>query len=125
MTVAPENFGVASDYISVARLPAIQHLVAQKDIVLSNSMIEAANKQLKCRFLYHQHIPDHEHLKQFVQQAVHDYNNRPHHNLNGLTPIEVLQRTRIDKTAQSHEIRLAQQQRLLKNKREKCCFPTF
>jgi putative transposase len=120
-----ENFGVAGDFIRDARSPSIQHLVAQKDIVFSNSMIEAANKQLKYRFLYHQHIPGHEHLKQFVQQAVHDYNNRPHHNLDGLTPLEVLHGARIDKTAQSNEICRAQQQRLLKNKQEKCCFPTF
>jgi putative transposase len=120
-----ENFGVAGDYTRDARSPSIQHLVAQRDIVFSNSMIEAANKQLKYRFLYHQHIPNHEQLKQFVQQAVHDYNNRPHHNLDGLTPLEVLHGARIDKAAQSHEIRLAQQQRLQKNKQEKCCFPTF
>jgi putative transposase len=120
-----ENFGVVADYICNVRSPSIQHLVAQKDIVFSNSMIEAANKQIKYRFLYHQHIPDHEHLKQFVEQAVHDYNNRPHHILNGLTPLEILQGRKIVKPARSLEIRLAQQQRLLKNKQQKCCYPTF
>ncbi|HEV2482492.1 MAG TPA: integrase core domain-containing protein, partial [Puia sp.] len=120
-----ENFGVVSDYLGSVNAPSIRHLVAQKDIVFSNSMIEAANKQLKYRFLYHQHIIDHKQLRQFVEQAIHDYNNRPHHELGGLTPMEVLHGARVDKAARSHEIRLAQQQRLLKNKREKCCFPTF
>ncbi|HEV2478183.1 MAG TPA: hypothetical protein VGS79_00905 [Puia sp.] len=120
-----ENFGVVSDYIGETSAPSIQHLVAQKDIVFSNSMIEAANKQIKYRFLYHQYILDHVQLTQFVEQAVHDYNNRPHHILDGLTPIEVLHEAQVDKAARSHEIRLAQQQRLLKNKQEKCCFPTF
>jgi hypothetical protein len=120
-----ENFGVAADYLESLVSPSIDHLVAQRDIVFSNSMIEAANKQLKYRFLYHQHIPDHQHLKEFVQQAVQDYNNRPHHELDGLTPLEALYGGKIDKDARSQEIRLAQQVRLLKNKQQKCCFPTF
>src|SRR6185437_3682349 len=120
-----ENFGGLSDYIRQAASPSIQHNVAQKDIVFSNSMIEAANKQIKYRFLYHQYIADHEHLKRFVEQAIQDHNIRPHHSLNGLTPTEVLQGAQLDRAAKSHEIRLAQQQRLVKNKQEKCCFPTF
>jgi len=120
-----ENFGVVSDYIGQAGSPSIQHLVAQKDIVFSNSMIEAANKQIKYRFLYHQHIADHEHLKPFVEQAIHDHHIRPHHCHNGLNPIEVLEGAQVERTAQLHEIHLAKQQRLLKNKQEKCCFPTF
>ena len=53
-------------------------------------MIEAANKQLKYRFLYHLHIADHSALIKYIDQAMQDYNNRPHDILNGLTPLEVL-----------------------------------
>ena len=120
-----ENFGVVSDFIEAVNSPSIRHLIAQKDIFFSNSMIEAANKQLKYRFLYHFHIPNHEQLKQFLGQAIRDYNNRPHQSLGGLTPFEVLQGAQVDKAAQSQAICIAQRQRILKNKLEKCCFPTF
>ncbi|THU40048.1 transposase [Niastella caeni] len=53
-------------------------------------MIEAANKQLKYRFLYHHYIADYDALAKYVEQSVNDYNIRPHHVLHGLTPNEVL-----------------------------------
>jgi len=68
----------------------IQHIVAQKDVHFSNSMIEAANKQLKYRFLYHKTITSFDDLKIYMQSAVQDYNNRPYHALGGQTPLEVL-----------------------------------
>jgi putative transposase len=120
-----ENFGVVSDYVCNSRLPKIDHVIAQKDIVFSNSMIEAANKQLKYGFLYHQHIADHGQLKIFSQKAVEDYNNRPHHRLGGLTPLEALNGGKIDKAGWAESISVARQQRLVKNKQQKCCFPTF
>jgi hypothetical protein len=43
----------------------------------------------------------------FVEQAVHDYNNRPHHSLNELTPFEVLRGGKIDNDARSQQIELA------------------
>jgi hypothetical protein len=52
-------------------------------------MIEAANKQLKYRLLYHHYIPDYDTLVKYVEQPVYDYNTRPHHVLQGLTPLEV------------------------------------
>ena len=63
--------------------PVIKHAIAQLDIEFSNSMIEAANKQLKYRFLYHKQIQNYEALQKYVKEAIEDFNNRPHRVLNG------------------------------------------
>jgi putative transposase len=70
--------------------PEITHLIAQKTIVHSNSMIEAANKQIKYHFLYHKEILNFEQLENYLLIAVADYNNRPNDAINALTPIEML-----------------------------------
>jgi putative transposase len=74
-----ENYGPVKDFIKNSKYPEIQHLIAQRDIEYSNSMIEAANKKLKYNFLYHHHISNHEELIKYVERSVDDYNNRPHH----------------------------------------------
>jgi putative transposase len=79
------------DFIKNSKCTAIQHLIAQRDIEYSNSMIEAANKQLKYHFLYHHHIADYDALVKYVELSVNDYNNRSQHVFYGLTPLEVLQ----------------------------------
>jgi transposase InsO family protein len=120
-----ENAGPINELISSTIHPSITHLIAQRDIEFSNSMIEAANKQLKYSFLYHRNIPDHEALVAYVQQAVHEYNNRPHHVLEGQTPFEVLNGSTFDKTADQKQIYLAKEVRLIENKRTKCCYYSF
>ena len=121
----PENGGPVIELVAKATGPAITHLIAQSDIEFSNSMIEAANKQLKYRFLYHQHIPDHEALVQYVLEAVREYNSRPHHVLGGLTPLEVLNGVAYDKSADQQQIRLAKITRIAENKKTKCCHYSF
>lgn len=106
-------------------MPVITHLIAQRDIEFSNSMIEAANKQLKYRFLYHQHIPDHASLAIYLQQAVEDYNNRPHDVLNGLTPLEVLDGKVFDKEAFHQQTGQAKNVRIVENKKAGCCYYSF
>jgi putative transposase len=120
-----ENTGQVKDFIHSTRQPVLRHVVAQRDIVFSNSMIEAANKQIKYRFLYHHHITDHAALLKYVQAAVEDYNNRPHDVLNGLTPLEVLNGKRFDQTLTRQEIAIARQTRAIENKKARCCYYTF
>ena len=38
-----ENYGPVKAFIESCQYPSLQHLVAQKDVEFSNSMIEAAN----------------------------------------------------------------------------------
>lgn len=99
----------------------IQHLIAQKDIVQSNSMIEAANKQIKYRFLYHQTIATFDELENYVQLSVDDYNNRPYTSLNGLTPKEVISGKLPASVNYYEQTKQATQHRIIENKKATCC----
>jgi putative transposase len=116
-----ENYGEAKKFVDGNDQPKINHLIAQVDVHYSNSMIEAANKQLKYRFLYHQKIGDYSQLKQYVDKAVEDFNNRPHHVLQGLSPMEVLKGKRHDEAAEKKLLEIAKQNRIKENQRLKCC----
>lgn len=120
-----ENFGPVQDFLLSAANPTLQHIVAQRDIEFSNSMIEAANKNLKYRFLYHKHISDFNSLCQYLPQAIDDYNNRPHDVLSGLTPLEVLNGKTIDKISSTHQMQIAKIARIAENKQQKCCSYSF
>jgi putative transposase len=88
-------------------------------------MIEAANKQLKYRFLHHHHIADYDALVKYVEQSVNDYNNRPHHVLHGLTPLEVLQGKIPSPHAYAEQIIQSKSTRLIENKKIKCSYHSF
>ena len=110
----------AGTVLSLFLFPSFE-LLAQ----FSNSMIEAANKSLKYRFLYHKNIADFNSLCQWLPQAIDDYNNRPHDVLSGLTPLEVLNGKTIDKIASSHQMQAAKILRVSENKQVKCCSYSF
>jgi putative transposase len=120
-----ENFGPVKDFLLSAENPTLQHIIAQHDVEFSNSMIEAANKNLKYRFLYHKHIADFNSLCQYLPQAIEDYNNRPHDVLSGLTPLEVLSGKKFDKTSSSQQMQIAKNIRIKENKQQKCCSYSF
>jgi transposase InsO family protein len=65
---------------------AIKHCIAKRDVSFSNSIIEAWNKILKYRYLFRKPLPHHVDMPRAIQEAVDDYNNRPHSSLKGLTP---------------------------------------
>ena len=120
-----ENFGPVQDFLLSAENPILQHIVAQRDVEFSNSMIEAANKNLKYRFLYHRHIPDFNSLCQYLPKAIEDFNNRPHDVLCGLTPLEILNGKTIDKVSNYRQMQAAKTVRILENKQQKCCSYSF
>jgi putative transposase len=120
-----ENAGPVKELISGSLHPSFHHLIAQRDIEFSNSMIEAANKHLKYHFLYHQHVPDAHALANYVPQAIQDFNNRPHHVLNGLTALEVLHGQSFDQQAARQQMIRSTKTRINQNKASKCCYYTF
>ncbi|MDC1265229.1 DDE-type integrase/transposase/recombinase [Flavobacteriaceae bacterium] len=85
-----------SNFINNPKIP-IKHLIAQKDVVFSNSMVEAVNKVIKHQFLYPKNISNSNQLHLSLEQAVSVYNNqRPQMSLGGNTPFETFTGMEID-----------------------------
>jgi putative transposase len=120
-----ENHGEAAKFLHGCKSPEIAHLIAQKTIIHSNSMIEAANKQIKYHFLYHKEIADFKQLDKYLQQAIYDYNNRPHDALNGLTPTEALNGKLPANVSFASQIAKAKATRIKENRARKCCSYSF
>lgn len=99
----------------------IDHVIAQKDVVFSNSMIEALNKVIKHQFLFHKEINSREELTKCLENAVTSYNTlRPQMSLGGNTPIETYQGKPIELT--QYTIGLEKQKiiRRLENRKSAC-----
>ncbi len=77
-----------SSFINDNEIP-IQHLIAQKDIIYSNSMIKSVNKVIKHQFLFPKTTADKNELEQLLSESVNTYNTiRPQFSLGGNTPKE-------------------------------------
>ena len=76
----------------------LNKLIAQTDIIFSNSMVEAVNKRIKYDFLFTEKLYDIEQVNKYLNFAVDQYNNKPHSALYGLTPIEACKGQIPDKT---------------------------
>ncbi len=120
-----ENHGEAAKFLHGCKSPEIAHLIAQKTIIHSNSMIEAANKQIKYHFIYHKEIADFKQLDKYLQQAIYDYNNRPHDALNGLTLTEALNGKLPANVSFASQIAKAKATRIKENRARKCCSYSF
>ena len=96
----------------------VDKLVAMKDILKSNSMVESLNKIIKYDYLYPRNIHDQEELVKVMENVVvPDYNDkRPHGSLFGLTPGEAYGRKTVnfkkirEKMIEAHHKRVAYNQ---------------
>lgn len=94
--------------------PGAKHFIALKDVVYSNSMIEALNKVIKHQFLYPKNIYSAKALAEEFKQIVRIYNTiRPQLRLGGNTPVETCNKTPIDLT--KYTLDLGQQKELRKS----------
>lgn len=85
-----------SSFINNSKIP-MKHIIAQKDVVFSNSMVEALNKVIKHQFLFPKNITNSIQLHSSLEQAVEIYNNvRPQMSLGGNTPLETFMGMEID-----------------------------
>lgn len=90
------------------------------DIIQSNSMVEAANKIIKYRYLFPKPIMDTSELIKTLELAVENYNNMPNGQLHGFSPNEVLTGTIPDKHFFKSEIHKAKQVRIAANRNVAC-----
>ena len=99
----------------------IKKIIAQRDIVFSNSIVEAVNKIVKYRHLYLHDIPDFESLKKHLHSFIPIYNNkRPHCSLNGLTPLEAYNGKILDKNKMKLQFEQAKRNRIIYNQKANC-----
>lgn len=85
----PENVNRIVDAFVAREDVGIHRKIALKDILFSNSMVEAANKTLKYRYLFPKDAANTEALVRGVERFANNFNSvRPHGELKGLTPDE-------------------------------------
>jgi hypothetical protein len=90
------NNSTVDEYINSPGI-SIKKIIAQHDVIFSNSLVEAVNKIVKYRSLFLHNIPDICALEKHLEKFVPLYNDiRPHCSLKGLTPSEVLAGLRPD-----------------------------
>ena len=114
-----ENKGEVNDFLLLPDVD-IKKLVAQKDIIFSNSMIEAVNKRIKYDFLFTKDLADFENTLSFLETAIPQYNQKPHHALHGLTPLEVQNGSTPDRNRFKENILKAREARIKENRNFNC-----
>jgi putative transposase len=120
-----ENYGPVQELVTTAQSPALVHLLAQTDVSFSNSMVEHAHKELKYQWLYHHNIVSIDQLNRLLVQYLVQNNGRPRAVLHGLTPDEVLAGQMPVKNPHATAIQKATLNRVIDNKKTKCCSFSF
>ncbi|MCK8479026.1 integrase core domain-containing protein [Psychroserpens algicola] len=99
----------------------ITHRIAKRDVLFSNSMIEAFNKVLKHQFLYPRTISNRTSLENIMREVIPIYNNeRPQLKLGGNTPDETFNGTPINFNQYSNGIKEQKALRIVQNKQNSC-----
>jgi putative transposase len=97
-------------------------IIALKDVVKSNSMIESVNKIIKYNYLYPRRIQNQEDLETTTRKfVITDYNEkRPHVSLSGLTPAEAYGGTAVNFKKIREKMVEAHHKRVVYNKANSC-----
>lgn len=114
----PENVNRVVDAFVAGEAVNLQRKIALKEVLFSNSMVEAANRTLKYRYLLPKHAANTATLIKAMERAGHDLNTvRPHGDLKGLTPDEVYFGMKPDMPDLEEQRRIARAYRLEMNSR--------
>ena len=100
-------------------------MIAQKDVVFSNSMIESVNKVIKHQFLHSKEITSCNQLVSVLSDSVSIYNSlRPQMSLGGNTPEETFGGVSIDISRYTHNFKEQKAIRRQLNQQNVCkvCF---
>ncbi len=114
-----ENQGEVSVFLARNDV-LIKRLIAQIDILFSNSMVEAANKIMKYHHLFPRKPRNYEHVIQILSEAVPEYNNGYLSEFYGLTRNDVLAGKIPDRHLFAERIRMAKEARPSVNRVELC-----
>lgn len=68
----------------------IRRVIAQIEVLFSNSMSEASNKTMKYEYLFPKKPYSYNDVVKILEEAVVEFNSRPHGQLYGLNPDDVL-----------------------------------
>jgi len=116
----PENYNSAVDGFVDDKAVSLKRLLAQTDIIFSNSMVEAVNKVVKYQFLFHHDIADFNALERYLVFVVPDYNNRPHSGLGGCTPKQIMTGQYPDYDIIAAQMKMARIKRIEQNRKAGC-----
>jgi hypothetical protein len=99
----------------------IRKFIAQKDIIFSNSMVEAVNKKLKYQHLFpFNHFKYKELVPHLIKQIL-EYNSvRPHHAHKYSTPQQVYFGDQPDTADIKDKMEIARRKRVIENQMVKC-----
>jgi len=114
-----ENKGAVLDFLDEPDI-GLEKIIARKDIVFSNSMVEAANKKLKYQHLFVRHLRDYDDTKKYLEKVIPRYYNTPSGIHFGLTPKEVFEGAIPDKTHYKDNINNALKKRVEENRSRSC-----
>ena len=99
----------------------IKMVIAQKDILFSNSMIEAINKILKYRYLFTQDLANYPAVIEHLRKSIPEFNFiRPYGPLQGLTPAEAFSEIAPDPSRFKKHFHKIQEQRYQTNRTDLC-----
>lgn len=100
----------------------VSKVIALKDILKSNSMVESVNKLIKYNYLYPKQIQNQTALINYMRTfVIPDYNNkRPHGTLVGLTPEEAYAGKRVDFKKIKLKMEEAHRNRITFNRTHSC-----
>ena len=107
-------------YVNSVLYP-IKHIIAQKDVVYSNSMVEALNRVMKHQFLFPKNIAYYSHLLKVLDESVPIYNNdKPQRSLKGNTPFETFNNAEINFSRFTTSFKQQKILRITQNKQNSC-----
>lgn len=100
----------------------VEKMVAMRDILKSNAMIESVNKIIKYDYLFPRHLHSMQQVIDVMRNVViPDYNNkRPHGSLGGLTPLEAYRKKQVNHQKIHEEMKVASKERIQFNQNHLC-----
>lgn len=119
-----ENKGEVGHFVNRQDIN-MQKIVAQRDIIFSNSMVEAVNKRIKYDYLFPKGLSCHTRVAPYASIAFPEYNKKPHSSLLGLTPLEVFKGMLPDKDMFKPAIKVSIQKRRAINLHSEDCEDCF